>query len=196
MKKIVTITLAVLMIFVLVACDSISLPGFGDNSGSSGSSGSGDGSSSGSGTNNNGGGNNDIDIPQGPTGEFLYAQLNYGGSYPTIENLTQVASATLIFVGDTVDAFLPPDVNDFVLFRNGTPLDVTITYMSLGYSLSTENAFYEINEHVPRDHEMITLYTLSFSYIPTEPGEYRFEATINGIKMGSNTFVWRADDTG
>ncbi|MDR2547481.1 MAG: DUF5050 domain-containing protein [Lachnospiraceae bacterium] len=203
MKKLLTLILAVLLLFTLTACNTGSL-GLDGGSGSSGTDGSrsnsNGGNNNGNSSNNNGtgvgnnGSNNDI--PQGPTGEFLYAQLNYGGSYPNIENLTQVASATLFFVGNTVDAFLPPDVNDFVLFRNGTPTDVTMAYMSQGYSLYTENAFHELNKHVPRDHEMITLYTISFSHIPTEPGEYRVEATINGIKMGSDTFVWRTDDTG
>ncbi|MDR2569958.1 MAG: DUF5050 domain-containing protein [Oscillospiraceae bacterium] len=203
MKKLIILTLAIMILFALTACSIINSPGTDDDPGSPGANGSNNGNNGSNSGSNNGTGegtgvnnNDDINIPDGPTGEFLYAQLNYGGSYPNIENLTQVASATLIFVGDTVDAFLPPDVDDFVLFRNGTPTDITVTYMSPGYSLSTENAFYQINDHVPKDHEMITLYTLSFSYIPEEPGEYRIEATINGIKMGSDTFVWREDDTG
>ncbi|MDR2533136.1 MAG: DUF5050 domain-containing protein [Oscillospiraceae bacterium] len=190
MKKFIALIIALMLSLTLAACGGDTSPPTDSDSGSQQTPDNEGGSQS---TNTS---DNLSDIPQGPTGEFLYAQLNYGGSYPNIENLTQVASATLIFVGDTVDGFLPPDVNDFVLFRNGTPTDVTMAYMSQGYSLYTENVFLEINEHVPRDHEMITLYTLSFSYIPTEPGEYRFEATINGIKMGSDTFVWRADDTG
>jgi len=146
--------------------------------------------------------NNDVYVPQGREGEFLYAQpaVMYGDWIDGKQTFQGVYAVSLIFIGDTFEHFRPPVIDDFAIFINEERQSYTIQDLHIHVEKLSELPA-ELYGHIPNDEDLVSIYNYRFGHDHEYeqlrgPGKYWFEATLDGVKIRSNTFVIHEDGTG
>ena len=148
-------------------------------------------------------------VSGGPAdGDFLYAQIDVLNAHFLL-GLAESDSSwqpdhwagdiCLVFKGITND-FPMPVIKNYTLFINGEARYSNVRLESPRVSQETLYSLF-----TPFDHSGwgdVTLYTIDVIFsdldigrIYLEPGEYWFEATVNGVHIRSNTFIYRTDGT-
>lgn len=145
--------------------------------------------------------------PQG--GEFLYAQIDaailWSGDGYTFTNTGAqwVSGIKLLFEGYTREDFRDPQIENFKFFINGEERsdsrlsDVTETEVVQ----LPHYKFPHVTEEEGYDTGTVYFYYVhqivgeAGNFWETYPAEYWFEATINGVFVRSDTFVWTDEAT-
>jgi len=201
MKKLLTITLAILMVLTLVACSSGTAPPLSDinntkpkeNPPASSDSGNNEDSS-----NDSTKSNDDVTDQPDLSIELLFAQMDgpYMGEFgPAIFS---VNVGMLIFPGGSPEEYQQPIASDFIFYKNGVPeegnqqlregkvVDLTLPH----------NERATVYPFIPETYDTIIVYIYGMPDYSDEKGtEYWFEATVNGVKIRSNTLIWNTDGT-
>ncbi|MCL2627572.1 MAG: DUF5050 domain-containing protein [Oscillospiraceae bacterium] len=199
MKKLLSLTLVILMLFTLAACGFLNTDGYANDhtlpqNNPPATSDSGDITDVPTKGNDGGIDQPDLSI------EFLYAQMNgpYMGEHgPAIWSID---SGMLIFAGANPDEYQRPLASDFVFCKNGVP-EESGRRRQLGEGrvvdlTAPHNERATVYPFIPDTYDTIIVYTYRMLDYSDEKGaEYWFEATVNGVKIRSNTLVWHTDGT-
>jgi len=199
MKKFLALILAFVMSLSIIGCSSSS---DGDHIHTLQTPGSSNDSVIQTGDKGDTGVNNDIYIPQGREGEFLYAQpaVMWGDWIDGKQTFQGIYAVSLIFIGDTFEHFRPPVIDDFAIYINEERQSYTNQDLHIHVEKLSELPV-ELYGHIPNDEDLVSIYNYRFGHnheyeFPDGPGTYWFEATVDGVKIRSNTFVINEDGTG